>query len=189
MMHLQKHIFMNHQSWLNNNTWIISDTHFGHKNIVKYENRPENHNELMVRNWNNVISKHSNVLHLGDVFLCPIEIAKEYVKQLNGNKWLVLGNHDTRSIQVYEDMGFRIIGEPILKEFDKYKIIFSHYPVRDLWKNSFNVHGHIHSKDIGTVKDRNQFYNVCVEKINYTPIQLHTIQTYISSILNEKNEI
>lgn len=174
---------MSRQNWLNSNTWIISDTHFGHKNIVRYENRPENHNELMVRNWNNAVSKHSNVLHLGDVFLCPIDTARKYIEQLNGTKWLILGNHDTRSIKLYEEMGFKIIGEPIYKEFNGYKIIFSHYPLRGLPKDVFNVHGHVHSKGIDSSLNKNQYINVCVEQIGYTPVQLGKIQSQIGSVL------
>jgi calcineurin-like phosphoesterase family protein len=144
---------------------------------------------MMVRNWNNTVSKHSNILHLGDVFLCPIEEAREYIKQLNGNKWLILGNHDTKSIALYEEMGFRVIGEPIFKEFDKYKIIFSHYPIRGLPSNFFNVHGHVHSKGVGPVPNPKSFYNVCVEQINYTPVQLSKIQSHVADVLRKQSRI
>ncbi len=48
-------------------TWIISDTHFGHKNIIKYCDRPLNHNELMIEQWGDLIKWQDNVLHLGDL--------------------------------------------------------------------------------------------------------------------------
>jgi len=37
--------------WVTYDTWIISDTHFGHRNIVEYQDRPENHDEIMIRRW------------------------------------------------------------------------------------------------------------------------------------------
>lgn len=165
----------NYKSWLNPETFIISDTHFGHKNIIKYENRPENHNELMVRRWNNTVSKHSRVLHLGDVFLCPLEEAEQWLSQLNGEKWLVLGNHDTRASEVYEKMGFHVVGENIFKEIGGYKIIFSHYPLYDLPKSILNIHGHIHGGKGRPQFFRNQNINVSTEVLDYTPTKLHKI--------------
>ena len=50
-------------------TWIISDTHFFHENIGRYCNRPENWQELIFKNWNELISPNETVLHLGDFAL------------------------------------------------------------------------------------------------------------------------
>ena len=51
------------------NTWIISDMHFFHENIGRYCNRPENWQELIIKNWNDLISSDEIVLHLGDFAL------------------------------------------------------------------------------------------------------------------------
>jgi len=51
------------------NTWIISDTHFFHENIGKYCSRPDNWQQLIIKNWNVLISPDENVLHLGDFAL------------------------------------------------------------------------------------------------------------------------
>jgi hypothetical protein len=50
-------------------TWIISDTHFFHENIGKYCSRPENWQELIIKNWNDLVSPEETVLHLGDFAL------------------------------------------------------------------------------------------------------------------------
>lgn len=47
--------------------YFISDTHFGHKNIIEYENRPfnsiEEHDSTLISNWNKVYQTESDVSH------------------------------------------------------------------------------------------------------------------------------
>ena len=49
--------------------WLISDTHFCHKNIIEYENRPfrdvEEMNSEIIRRWNSVVAPEDAVYHLG----------------------------------------------------------------------------------------------------------------------------
>lgn len=79
-------------------TFFTSDTHFGHRNILRLSNRPfrdiEHHNETLVENWNSVVEPDDTVIHLGDVALGPIHESLQYIKRLNGYKILVVGNHD-----------------------------------------------------------------------------------------------
>lgn len=52
--------------------WIISDTHFGHANIIKYCNRPFTNvttmNATLIRNWKALVKNDDTIWHLGDVF-------------------------------------------------------------------------------------------------------------------------
>lgn len=86
----------------------ISDTHFGHKNIIEYCDRPfksvSHMNETLIENWNNVVSDEDTVYHLGDVALGPWDEWDGILTRLNGRKILVVGNHD----RVFE-------GEPLAK--------------------------------------------------------------------------
>lgn len=78
--------------------WFTSDTHFGHKNIIKYSNRPFKDffhmDAQIVENWNTLVHPEDEVYHLGDVALGPWERWDEILRSLNGFKILVVGNHD-----------------------------------------------------------------------------------------------
>ena len=78
--------------------FFTSDTHFGHKNIIKYSSRPfrdfAHMDWTIVNNWNSVIGETDVVFHLGDVAMGDSERWDEILKSLNGYKILVVGNHD-----------------------------------------------------------------------------------------------
>ena len=60
---------------------IISDTHFLHKNIVQYCNRPTDFNKLIIKNWHKVVKPEDIVIHLGDV-ACGFTGNEEKLKQI-----------------------------------------------------------------------------------------------------------
>lgn len=80
-----------------NNTFITSDHHFWHNNVIRYCQRPfatvEEMNEKMVIAWNNVVPHNAIVYHLGD-FSMAFRAVETFTKRLNGLKILVAGNHD-----------------------------------------------------------------------------------------------
>lgn len=86
-------------------TWIISDTHFFHEKIGSYCSRPENWQELIIKNWNGLVSKDETVLHLGDFALGKKSNFEALIGLLNGRLFLIQGNHDRLKIDnevVYE---------------------------------------------------------------------------------------
>jgi len=131
---------------ITHNIWIISDTHFFHENIGRYCNRPENWQELIIKNWNDLISPDETVLHLGDFSFGKRSNFDLLIEQLHGKIILIRGNHDRLSKVRYDVRGVTIVSESIYVELDeKVKIIFSHWPVVPLDDGVINIHGHIHN--------------------------------------------
>lgn len=144
------------QHWGEKNAvWVISDTHFGDKDIQKaFPNRPSD--EELIKNINQKVGKTGTLLLLGDIG--NIECAK----QLKGYKVLICGNHDagaTNYKEIFDEIytGALIIGE---------KLILSHEPVDIPW--AFDIHGHDHA---GT--KRKGHLNVCADVIGYIPINFN----------------
>jgi calcineurin-like phosphoesterase family protein len=82
--------------------WLVSDTHFGHPNILQYCNRSfldiTEHDDTLIANWNSVVAKTDTVYHLGDFTLAGGQEAEALFSRLNGNI-RVLGypwHHDKR---------------------------------------------------------------------------------------------
>jgi calcineurin-like phosphoesterase family protein len=159
--------------------YVISDTHFGHENSLKWTDsegnklRPfntiEELNNTIITNWNNTVNEQDHVYHLGDVV-----IKKEYlklVKQLKGHKRLCLGNHDCYPNKLYYEAGFKELYG--VRVFPGLQAILTHIPIHpDCLKEGWiNVIGHLHSN----VEPDRRYINVSVEQINYTPVLLEDI--------------
>lgn len=165
-----------------NRTWMISDLHFGHENIIKYSNRPfetvEEMNSTIITNINKKVKNGHDLFILGDFCIGGNDMIADFCSQINGNKFLVLGNHDSKSPKRFRELGFdEVFKYPIiLEEF----YILSHKPVF-LNDNMpyVNIHGHIHQNvELCESGGKNMYYNVCVEQLDYSPIDFNKIKEY-----------
>ena len=179
------------------NIFFISDTHFGHANMLTFTNydgtrmRPFNSveelDELMIQNWNEMVKPGDKVYHLGDVFYKSAN-PEQIMNRLNGDKILVRGNHDRREAQWYlkyfRDVRgtFHIDGNYLL----------SHFPIHPNSKGRFvrGLHGHTHAQTVmysypvvtlegypEMEKEPDPWYrNCCVEVNNYSPIPFEVIE-------------
>lgn len=160
-------------------TWIISDTHFGHKNIIKYCSRPKDHNEVMAKRWNETVGPDDPVLHLGDlmVWYGDTDDIQKLILGLNGTKVMVKGNHDKSEDSFFAKLGFPII--PAFKmRFKNLTLGFSHYPA-SLEGLDLSIHGHIHNNKIKDdtldIHNHPRYRNVSVEVIDYRPVRLQSV--------------
>lgn len=172
--------------------YVIADTHFNHKNIIEYCQRPfenvEIMDEVLINNWNCTVNKDDLVLHLGDFGFGSKEQLSEICHSLNGHKILLKGNHCMRKGNTFwKECGFEEVykqKEMLLTEIlgisqDYIKtdsdIILSHYP-RQIPDNKLNIHGHIHNAPLDTnyYKLENHIC-VSVEMTDYKPVKLNKI--------------
>lgn len=158
-------------------TFLISDTHFGHANILTFINSDgskvrdfsslEEMNETMIDNWNKVVSPSDNVYHLGDVLFTK-KWLDLILPRLNGTKVLIKGNHDNLKLSQYAQYFKDVRAYWVL---DKY--VLSHVPIHpeslSRWKA--NIHGHLHNNSL----EDTRYINVSVERINYTPVDFESI--------------
>lgn len=129
--------------------FFVSDTHFNHKNIIKYCDRPfysvEQMNNTIIKRWNQVVSNEDKVYFLGDFAFGDFETIEKFTQSLNGRKTIVCGNHDRRP-QVYIKAGFEeASSHPIIvQQF----YILSHAPVfLNTTMPYINIHGHLHQRE------------------------------------------
>ena len=152
-------------------TFFTADTHFFHRNVIKYDDRPfetlEEMNNVLIKKWNKVVKGDDIIYHLGDISFGSATLTKEVLKKLKGRKRLVRGNHDYKSDNWYRDAGFeKVYDKPVLwNEF----YLLSHEPLTTQLTKDFpmiNLHGHIHQNKI----ECSQFINVGCMHWDWKPV-------------------
>jgi calcineurin-like phosphoesterase family protein len=130
-------------------TWIISDTHFGHRKLEEW-GRPADFEKLIFKGLKQ-IGADDLVIHLGDFCIGDdVKWHNAFFSVLSSNKRiLVKGNHDHKSNTWYLEHGWHFVCDEFSDVYFGKKILFTHEP-RRRYKNSaygvfdFNYHGHLH---------------------------------------------
>jgi calcineurin-like phosphoesterase family protein len=147
-------------------TYITSDLHFGHKNIMsfcpvtraRFRNDVTYMDQAMIKEWNDIVEPGDLVYILGDVAFLPAQKATEIMRRLNGTKILVEGNHDRKALN---DPSFRGCFEEVHKyldiNYEGHKIVMFHYPIAEwdqMHRGALHFHGHLHGGVSGMEKYR-----------------------------------
>ena len=133
--------------------YFTSDLHIGQSPDTFRIPRPfscaEEMNETLINNWNSCVKNDDLVYVLGDLFSHDIKNAESYLCRLNGEKILIVGNHDhvwmdTLNLNKY----FKKVALQLNIREDFGKCVLCHYPMMS-WegfsKCAFHIHGHIHN--------------------------------------------
>ena len=150
--------------------WFTSDLHFGHKHILYFSkgrcenfkinvndtNAVEMHDELLIKQWNNVINKKDIVYILGDLSFLKKDETKKLLERLHGEKHLILGNHDKsckglenyfESVSHIKTVNFQKHEFPFLDE--NFIVEMCHFPIFSWNRRQHGVchiHGHTHGR-------------------------------------------
>jgi len=178
--------------------WTIADPHLcprtsGHyANITRYENRPDDWDELFRRRWNETVGDDDLVVVLGDFALASKEFTAEWVSSLKGRKHLLLGNHDGNRNRMLEAGFEKVYGSRKQSTYPDattgrtqfwmpweteggVRVALSHAPLAELPAGCvLNYHGHIHANGYSPMMggQRPWHRNVSVEVVDWTPVPL-----------------
>jgi calcineurin-like phosphoesterase family protein len=173
--------------------WFTSDSHFGHKNIIRYADRPfksvEQMDAMLIKNWNEVVDYDDDVYHLGDFSLTTPERTLRILEQLNGNIHLIKGNHEKSVLQksytkekfVWIKDYFELKVNDIDAPCNLRTIVLLHYAMK-VWNKShhgaFHLYGHSH----GSLPDDSESlsFDVGVDSHNYRPISYEEVKRIMS---------
>ena len=177
--------------------FVTSDTHFAHKNIIEYANRPfesvEKMNELLIFYWNEAVTPFDTVIHCGDLVMGGKEAAERIIPRLNGRILLVRGNHEYNA-NFYKRFGDKISILPHGFEMGVggfgsiSSVKFSHKPLphKDIPEKCLNLHGHLHKH--GVSRDEalsSRRIDVGIDAWGFTPQTLgHILRTCVGEKYN-----
>lgn len=181
--------------------FYISDCHFFHGNIIKFDNRPfssvEEMNNEMIKRWNSVVTKQDNVYILGDFSWGTPRDTKVILDQLAGAKFLIKGNHD-RWVKdgACKKMFQGIYDYKMIVDNNK-AVVMCHYPImfyQSQHRNAIHLYGHVHNtieedlfqQVVSNIKRQTDIpmncYNVgcMMDYMDYTPRTLEEIINFES---------
>ena len=184
----------------NEQIYLCSDLHFNHNKEFLYGPRgfatPEEHDENIIKNWNETVKDIDTVYFLGDIGMTANhEYIASCVNRLAGHIIWIRGNHDTdKKVEYIMANCPNVISVSYAEmlQYRKYSFFLSHYPTsvgnyddKEKHNKFYSLCGHSHTKnkwqDFNTMKS----YHVELDAHNNHPVNIETIIHDIQSYKNE----
>jgi calcineurin-like phosphoesterase family protein len=174
--------------------YYFSDTHLGHANVIRMNKRPFNNvdemDDTILRNINSVVTNNDDLYLLGDVCYKSGRNPVEYLRNMNGKKHLIIGNHDGKILKDPECRRYFVEIEKILNIKDKLHgeekmIVMCHYPMVEwdgFFRGSIHLYGHIHNitenQAYKILRKIDNAYNVGADILEFVPRTLDEVIIY-----------
>ena len=166
-------------------TWIWSDLHIGHHDIIWHSKRPfadvRHMDNALMSAWKKTVSEEDTVICLGDLAV-PAGFRGYRLNCFDtvpGGKILVFGNHDIDYTGAVCNPGFDNVHPTLYVDSDP-PLLLTHMPLERLPDGFINVHGHTHNN----LAPLSPFHiNVCVEQLRYRPVDLNRVLALARALL------
>ena len=182
--------------------FFTSDTHFYHTNIINFCRRPfmdiEAMNETLIANWNKVVGTNDIVFHLGDFCLGDSAKWNRLLDRLNGEIYLILGNHDLKNFRKSYAERFKSVAMQMNIEVDNQKICLNHYPFLcydGSYDGVWQLFGHVHTNRNHTGNDTARLkmlfptqYDVGVDNNDFTPVSFAQVKEVIEKQIEQSKK-
>ena len=199
--------------------YFTSDWHIGHEAVLEFSKRPfssvKSMSEGLISRYNATVPPEGTCFFLGDMGLCTADALSEVLKQLNGIKVCILGNHDRGAVAM-KQLGFDLVLSGASLFIGNELVTLTHCPLTGIvrentegmrgaqegeaWhgeyrhakfstvdQGQFHLHGHIHSPNRGkSTKILGRQFDVGVDANNYTPVSLSQIESWIAHTKREE---
>lgn len=167
--------------------FTFGDHHFCHKNILKFEpatrqfDTVQDMNTHMIQTWNVHIGKTDIVLYAGDFVMGNHAYASYLLNYgLNGDKYLIRGNHDRKRIKGWKSVSHIFLADTDIIIHNPQSLINLHrIHTINLETIKTVYHAHLHSRPIETCEwwekfpyKNINFINVGVDVTAFKPIEL-----------------
>ena len=178
------------------NIFFTADLHFGHKNVIKFDNRPfesiEEMNETIIENWNNKVPKDGIVFFLGDLSFISLKQTEALFSRLNGTIHIINGNHDSWKVisklgiaSIQNMLELKVLDSDVTNDrFNGYQpITLCHYPIM-VWDKhhagAWHLHGHCHhnlsNTETGLTYYLRKVIDVGTNGHNFTPLSYQEVK-------------
>lgn len=176
----------------------ISDLHFGHGNVIRFDDRPfsdkDEMDKIMIELWNARVAPEDNVYIIGDFAYKNEKDETWYLERLRGHKHLIIGNHDHKLLSNEKAISyFETVDKMACINDDDKQIILCHYPLAEWYKSrhgSWLIYGHIHNRKEETyhyMKNLDHALNAAACINNYTPVSFKELANNNRLFQSEEN--
>jgi len=125
---------------MNYNTYFTSDWHINHAKVLQFSKRPfrdvDHMHQVLINNYNSTVRGNDTCYFLGDMGMGDGDIMASIIMQLNGNKILIVGNHDKKGRQFWYRCGFNAVMNSSSIRVQKHTVTMSHCPLYGVYREN-----------------------------------------------------